>query len=269
MPVMNLDNGLWLSQFLVEAALVGLLTYKRVWRFFPIFFVYCLWKAASEVAAFIILTKFHGIFSPIYSSFYLTGTIVDSALEFGILVELAWAVLRPIRGSLPRFTPLVLTLLILLAGAAIWPFVGLRTLAGLTTLKSGIIHVQQTTAILRIVFFVALAGGSQFLSIGWRDRELQIATGLGFYSFVSMCVAMVHTHQASYGQYRYWQQFVTVSYICSFLYLIFSFAKKEVARREFTPQMQNVLLAMAGVAREQRAALTGLAAAGPSKSRKF
>ena len=45
------------------------------------------------------------------------------------------------------------------------------------------------------------------------------------------------------------------SYLCSLLYWVYSFAQKEAERREFTPQMQNVLLAMAGVAREQRLAL--------------
>ena len=43
-------------------------------------------------------------------------------------------------------------------------------------------QLQHTVSILRILFFLVLAGGSQLLSIGWRDRELQVATGLGFYS---------------------------------------------------------------------------------------
>lgn len=264
---MNLDNILWLCEFLVEATLVGVLIKRRAWRAFPIFFSYCAWETLWEIAVFFIL-KATGIYSPVYASFYLKWIAINSVLEFAVLAELAWAVLRPIRSSMPRRTPLLIATALLLIGVAIWPFAGLHISAGVTASKAAIIHVQQDTAILRILFFLLLAAGSQFLSIGWRDRELQIATGLGFYSFVSMCVAMVHTHQADYGQYRYLQQLVFASYICSFLYLIISFAKKDVARREFTPQMQNMLLAMAGVAREQRAALTGLVA-GPAKPPEF
>jgi hypothetical protein len=42
------------------------------------------------------------------------------------------------------------------------------------------------------------------------------------------------------------------SYICSMVYLIVSFAQKVPERREFTPQMQSFLLAVAGSARATR-----------------
>ncbi len=119
----------------------------------------------------------------------------------------------------------------------------------------GIVHVQQTTSILRVLFFLTLAACSQFLSLGWRDRELQVATGLGFYSLVSLGAAMIHTHQTTVYQYKHLNQFVVASYICSLAYWVYSFAQQEAERREFTPQMQNFLLAAAGVAREQRLAL--------------
>jgi hypothetical protein len=45
------------------------------------------------------------------------------------------------------------------------------------------------------------------------------------------------------------------SYICSLAYWIFSFAQREQERQEFTPQMQNFLLAITGAARGTRIAL--------------
>ena len=121
-------------------------------------------------------------------------------------------------------------------------------------------HVQQTASILRILFFLVLAGCSQFLSIGWRDRELQVATGLGFYSLVSLAVEILHSHQAMGPQYALLNQVVVASYLISFAYWIFSFAQKEAKRREFTPQMQSLLLAVAGTARSTRVALMDSAA---------
>jgi hypothetical protein len=62
---------------------------------------------------------------------------------------------------------------------------------------------------------------------------------------------------------------VIASFICALFYWIFSFAQKEAERREFTPQMQNLLLAVAGVARAERTALTATSHPGnqPRKER--
>jgi hypothetical protein len=145
--------------------------------------------------------------------------------------------------------------LIVAAGAAIWPFSGIHELAGLSPVMRNLVRLDQTTSILRILFFLALAGCSQLLSIGWRDRELQVATGLGFYSMVSLVVAMLHTHQAMGPAYLHLEQVVVASSDCSLLYWVFCFAQKEAERRAFTPQMEHFLLAAAGAARSARIAI--------------
>ncbi len=66
---------------------------------------------------------------------------------------------------------------------------------------------------------------------------------------------MIQMHQATWVQYRNLNHFLLGGYICSLIYLTFSFAQKEAERREFTPQMQSLLLAVAGVARAERTAL--------------
>ena len=49
---------------------------------------------------------------------------------------------------------------------------------------------------------------------------------------------------------------MVASYVCSLLYWAYCFAQQEAARREFTPQMQNFLLAVAGTARSSRVSLS-------------
>ena len=261
---MNLDNGLWISGLLAQAGLVGLLIYRRAWRLIPVFFVFCAWGVISSTAAYLVLHKFPENY-PVY---YLVESVFDSTLEFGVLVELAWLVLRPMRASLPRKTPFVVAIIVLALGAAIWPFSSIQSLVGFSPAVQAIVHVQQTTSILRVLFFLGLAGFSQFLSIGWRDRELQIATGLGFYSLVSLGTAMLHTHQSTWIQYNRLNQLVLASYICSLAYWLFAFAQKEAERREFTPQMQNLLLAVAGVARAERTALVQAAGSDRQSTKK-
>jgi hypothetical protein len=248
---MSLDNAMWLALILIEAAIVGLLLYRRVWRILPVFCVYCIWDLSSNVGAYLI-----NHYDPrAYFTAYLMQLIVDSALEFGVLVELAWSVLRPLRASLSRLTLLVIGALILLAGAAIWPFAALPGLVHVSKQSLLLVQLQQTVSILRILLFLLLAGFSQLLSISWRDRELQVATGLGLYSLAGLAAAMIHMRQTTASQYQHLGELVVAGNICCLLYWVFSFAQKEAARREFTPQMQNMLLSVAGAARVTRVAL--------------
>jgi hypothetical protein len=77
---------------------------------------------------------------------------------------------------------------------------------------------------------------------------------------VSIAVSMLHTHQTSWTQYHLLDAIPAVTYFCSLLYWVYCFAQQEAARREFTPQMQNFLLAVAGTARTTRMALMDSAA---------
>ena len=258
---MSLDNALWFAGMMTEAAVVGLLLYRRVWRILPVFCLYCSWDLLGNA----------GLFAAVrlppasYLTAYLAETVVDSILEFGVLVELAWSVLRPFRASLPRGSLAVVGGFVAVLGAAIWPFAAIPGFGNLPPELHLLMRLEQTTAILRVLLFLALAGCSQLLSIGWRDRELQVATGLGFYSLASLVVAMLHTHQKMGPVYNHLEQVVVASGLCSFLYWVFSFAQQEAERREFSPQMQSALLAVAGAARTARVALTDSA---PDKTRK-
>ncbi|MGB7267089.1 MAG: hypothetical protein WBC92_16355 [Terracidiphilus sp.] len=255
----SLDKAIWLAYMLIEAVVIGLLFYRRIWRTLPVFCGYCIWDLSSNIGAFLI----NRFYPSSYFHAYIAETIIDSVLQFSVLVELTWSLLRPLRASLSRSTLLVVAALILVAGAAIWPFAALTGIVHVTRSALLVAQLQQTMAILRILFFLLLAGGSQFLSIGWRDRELQVATGLGFYSLVSVAVSIFEAHQNTGPQYTHLIQFVVLGFLCTLLYWTFSFAQKEAARREFTPQMQSLLLAVAGAARSTRTALTE---AGESKA---
>lgn len=250
--MMSLDNTIWLAGIVTEAVVVGMLAYRRMWRLLPLFCIYCVWDLAVNLLG-MASTKFFP--SGINWTNYLIQTAIDSTLMFCVLVELSWSVLRPIRGSLPRVTVVFVGLVFLALGAAIWPFTTLPGIVQLPIQQQLFAHLQQTVAILRILFFLVLAGFSQLLSIGWRDRELQVATGLGVYSLVSLGVTILQARSPMNSGYSQLNLFVIIGFLCSLLYWAFSFAQKQAERREFTPQMQSLLLAVAGVARAERAAL--------------
>ncbi len=212
----------------------------------PFFYCYMWFGIATDLSMFF----FQQRFASHYLQIFIVQMCIDSALQYGILVELAWCVLRPVRASLPRGTVAGLSLLILCAGAASWPLCGGSNFPPPWHFVSSL---QQSTSILRILFFLVLAAGSQMLALGWRDRELQVATGLGSYSLVSFAASMVHTHQKLGMSYHWVDVVVAFSYLGALLFWIVSFVHAEAPRREFTPQMRGVLLAVAGASRTRRA----------------
>ncbi len=258
---MNLDNILWFTGGAADVIVIVLLVHRGLWRTFPVFFLYIVQAVVTDVAAAVI---FHSGRSS-YASWYLAGTILDSTLLFGILVELAWSLLRPIRASLSRRALIPVAGLILAIGAVIWPFAALPGLSGTAGAKHLIVQLQQTVSILQIVVLLALVAGGQMFSLSWRDRELQIATGLGFYSFVSIATALLEMHGTSWLQYRHLFRFEIGAEFCCLLYWIVTFSQKEAERRQFTPEMQRILLSVAGAARATRVALTEPQTGNPRK----
>lgn len=248
----QLDLFLWFATFAMEIAVVVLLARGRTYRLLPTFSIYLLWAIVSDVGMMIAQWHFG---NEAFNALYPYELSIDSALQFIVLVELTWSVLRPIRSLLPRWTLAVIALLIFAVGAAVWPLAGFTQLHGISPLSHLILRTQHTVSILRILFFVALAAGSQLLSLGWRDRELQVATGLGFYSLASLAGAVIQAEMAVPMQYHYIDQLMRGCYLVSLLYWAFSFAQKEAPRHQFSPQMESFLLKVSGAARTGRLAL--------------
>jgi len=246
------DTAFWLVSIALEAALVAVLLQRRVFRVLPVFTLYILWGMLSDLVMFAVQRWYP---PSLYLRFFIVQMSVDTLLQFSVLVELAWSVLRPYRSVLPRSSIFVIGALILLAGAAMWPISGTLALPGATPEWTLLSRLEQTSAALRILFFLLIAGGSQVLSLGWRSRELQVATGLGFYSLMSLGAAFLHSHHATIEFYRNVDRLVVATGFCSLLYWTFCFAQKEVPRQEFSPKMQSILFSVAGSARSSRVAL--------------
>lgn len=247
-----------------EAIVLVALSRQNSWRKLPMFTLYVLWGMISDLANLYIQKS---VSTSFYEKYFNFEVVTDAALQFTVLVELAWSVLKPIRKSLPRATLPVLIVLIAGAGLIIWPIAA--KMPPPTDLKPDgllLFHLDETFAILRVVCFILMASLSQVLSIGWKDRELQVATGLGFYAIVKILVILFHSHQQAKEDLYHWLDIsVSVSYLCTLAYWVFSFVTKEQERKEFSPQMQHLLLQLGGGARAGRIALTGLPSERPRK----
>src|SRR6185312_3573134 len=253
---MALDTNLELISSLLQALVIALLVFRKIYKKLPLFSSYQVWLLLAYGASAAVASHY-----PLYyQRIFVVASLIDAAFMFCVLVELSMAVLSPLRSALPRWTVFAVAALIAVAFAVIWPFAKPAGFNALQPLSQIQVHLETTTAVLRILFFLALAGCSQWLSLGWRDRELQIGTGLGFYSFVTLSVTLLHMNLGTSNHdalqtYHMLDQVAVGGYILSLLYWAISFAQKVPERREFTPQMEGFLLALAGNARSARMAL--------------
>lgn len=257
---MSWELAILLGGMAAEVTLILLLVKRRVYRAFPAFFIYLCWSLFCDGFLYYVRVDF-----PLqrFIQIYLVQLVLDSLMIFALLVEVTWSILRPIRNALPRHSLVWIAVLVAVGGGILWPVAGLTAPDYLRSDGRELFLLQQTPAILRAVFFLALAAFSQLLSIGWRDRELQIVTGLGFYSIVSLAVSIVHTHQSSGSlSYSWLDRAGSFSYLAALVYWVFAFATAPAERREFTPQMKTMLLAVAGAARSARVGLEDSTKAG-------
>jgi len=227
------------------------LTRRRLFRSFPIFFCYILFCVVSDLS-FIVLFP-HLSQKAYMRAYFATNNVPELLLEIGILIEVARNVLNPVKRSLPRpalyvFAAMLVTgtLVALLLSTHSQP-------AELDRWSQYFVHVNLGVAILRVAIFAAIASFSQMLGIGWGNHVLQIATGLLGYSVVGLLVELMHhlTGVADPAVYYFQDQFRIVGWCVALGYWSFVLAKKEAPRKEFSPKMAEFLISIAEVSKKQ------------------
>lgn len=234
-----------------------LLMRKRIYREFPLFSAYQVWICAAAMGSAVAAVKLP---SEVYNKVFFVSSILDAVFLFSTLVEMSMSVLKPVKTMLPRWTILAVIAVIGAVASGVWRIASPPGAMKLSKLSQSIIHLDITTSVLRILLFVSLAALSQLLCLGWRDRVVQISTGLGFFSLVSLCVAFLHMNQGVGGShlnelYHVLDRVVVVSYIASMMYWLVSFARDVRERQEFTPQMQKFIEVLAQNARSTQLAM--------------
>jgi hypothetical protein len=233
---------------IAEIGLLIALIVRRQFKIFPIFTLYVAFNLLSDlsVGTLVVLYSLHVGYTVAFGLLPL-----QYLLELAVLLEITWNVLRPVHASLPQGTIRVFVsavVLALLGGIFLaWHF-------GNTGNKIQDIKVplDLMVGLLRMLIFVATAGFAQLLGVGWKNKVLQLATALSFYSAVSLIVSLVERYS---GRSKELDGLVSVAFTLELAFLVWVFTTKEVRRREFSPQMEQFLVTLAGRAKLARTAL--------------
>ena len=231
---MSLTTALSVAYIAIEAAVVGLVLYRQIWRRLPMFLAFCIWALISDAAYFAIwFSPAREFFATGFLKFRFVETVIDTSLQLGVLIELAGSLLRPTRTDLSRNALLAIVATISVVGGTVWSFAEGPGLS--STLPWDIFfRLLQAVAVLRILFFLAFAVSSRLFALKLTDRELQVAKGLGFYSLVGASVSVATFHLSTSSQFRDLCLEIVGGFLLPMIYWVFRFAEPVGATRDIT-----------------------------------
>jgi len=215
----SIDLTLWLAGIGMEAVLLALVIWKRVYRALPVFFYYLIWCLASEAGMAVAR-----LFPNAYLPAMLVNITVQSLFQLAILAELGRVVVR-----YNQVSPLSRTVLVLLTALAcvLAGFLNRWTIPTHLPIFEVLYAVlMQLFAALRVVFLLTLVWWSSLQGLIWPTRELRIVTGLGFYIMVSLCIVVLHTNNMAGAEYHWLDQLLVASYLWTLSFWILAATTK-------------------------------------------
>ena len=182
---------LWFAHPVLEAALVGILLWRKLFKVFPVFFSY----VAFQIVVFAVLFPLRA--ERFYTIFYYTywgTTAVSVILGFFVIHELFQDVFRPYHtlrdlGSvLFKWAALVMLLVAGVVAAS-------TASATDEPLRTGIMTLQRSVRVVQCGLILFLLVFSRYLGTNWRQKSFGIA--LGFGAFASIELALVALNAAT------------------------------------------------------------------------
>jgi hypothetical protein len=237
-----------LTVLLAEVSLFVVLLVRRQYKTFPVFTICIGFNLLNDVIVGILVaaTSRHIALSVAFALLPLQYLV-----DLCVLLEISWNVLRPVYTSLPKGSVTVFASAVVLAvlGGVLLAYHLGDTGNRMQDIKA---PLDLMVGLLRMLIFAATAGFSQLLGIGWRNKVLQLATGLSFYSAVDLIVSLLARYAGYTGGLEATRE---VAYAIELAFFMWVFTTKEVRRREFSPQMEQFLVTLAGRAKLARTAL--------------
>ena len=261
MQMSGTDQAFWIIGFLGELLLAGVLLFKRQYLHFPIFVVWVLLVVAEDPILYLMLQHAS---AALYYRAYTLSQVLDYLLQFCVLVEIAHSVLRPHQARMSNRWVGVMGASCIAIFLAVLGYSFTKSAQGtdVSRVAADMEHINFLFSYLRLAVFAAIAGFSQMLGITWKNHVIRMAAGLAFYSAVSLIVqlSLAHLPRSNFALYseNYWllNHTQVIAYLCALTFWIWSFVQKDAPRREFTPQMQRILVTISQAARRDRVSLT-------------
>lgn len=225
----ELQKILWIGAMAFELVLLGIVTLRGAARNVPTFLVYLYWAFLGDIA--VGLCYYH-----VAMNTYVTIVGIQSASEtillVAVLLDLARCLVRPLPVMVSRGVLWLFGLVTIGAGAIIWWASNSWALLSYDARFHWLLREQLTSSLLRVLLLLLIGILAQFLSkyslpVGWGERELQIATGMGIYALASLAESLATTYQSSLRPAAFVRIYVSINliYIMCLIYWIVCFSR--------------------------------------------
>jgi len=254
----TLNHLLWLTGDVAQLLLLAIMVVRRLHRVFPVFSAYLSWQLISDLLCFVALSMNDGVVTRHYLALYYSFGIVTYLLELGVLLEIASHVLRPAKRALKRGLLYFFLGITLAIGGCYFVAIEWLKPSQFTDLRLFLV-TNTSAAILCLVIFLLIAAFSQVLGLNWKNHVLQLATGFAFYSVIQLLmelmVSQLRAGPSYLARYQLWGRIEVIGYVGTVFFWCYAFLKQEAPRKEFSPQMQKILVQLSGSAKRQTAVL--------------
>ncbi|MBS1851934.1 MAG: hypothetical protein JST79_13585 [Acidobacteria bacterium] len=174
--------ALWIAHPVLQAAVAGVMVWRKLHRLFPVFFAYL----AFEVFVFgLTFTAYHTDNYPFYFYSYWICAVVSLVIGFKVIHEIFLDIFRPYHalkdlGSiLFKWAALVMLLVAGVVAAA-------STVVSAGPLIQAIITVQRCVRVIQVGLILFLLVFPRYLGISWRQHSFGIALGFGSFAGVEL-----------------------------------------------------------------------------------
>lgn len=259
MPSISLSNTIVTSALLCQIGLVVVLYRRKLIRLYPLFFSYLLANIIEDSCTFFI---FHYLSpsGPEYWRFYFVSTVLDYILQIMVLWEVGRNVLRPSKGFVPLPVRRLATVAVLAAIVVAISFTPLASVLQSADARGPLVQVTVVLASLKIILFLAIAASTHVLGISWKSHVLQLASGLAFFGAISLLVQLSSRHVTQDAAYvahmSRLNEIQSIAWLVTLLFWLWALSRNEAPRKDFTPQMEEVLVTIAQSAKRTRLAVT-------------
>lgn len=189
--------ALWFAHPVLQAALVGILLWRKLHRTFPVFFSYLVF----QIAVFALTFPLRGArFYTIFFYVYWATTAISVILGFRVIHEIFLDVFRPYHtlrdlGSvLFKWAGLVMLLVAGVVAAS-------TASASEDPFPTGIMTLQRSVRVVQIGLILFLLVFSRYLGTNWRQKSFGIALGFGAFAGIELSlVALSASNSNVFGQ---------------------------------------------------------------------
>ncbi len=216
---------LWAAGFVLNAALLSVLLYRRRYKTVPWF---TLWIASGCVYTIALFLGYRFSSHHVYAIIYWSSDFVDLLLQVAVVSEIARIVLRRsgrwVEGARARIAVVGAVAPLAAFGIA----VAMKPAAE-TALDAWEARASIFSTILICLLFTGVMAASQQLGLGWRSHIMREGYGLTVWALVAFATDTLHAYWRTMGHFTALEHIRMVAYLGSLVYwaVVFWLPEKE------------------------------------------